>query len=530
MKKKPQVAKRIAAACVVATGIALLWALGINWLGMIKRTILPSGGGSYEGIQTTIDGTTVINTYTSGGGAELLIGRRTLDGKPWPLEYNQWLQNAYFPPLFDPPGIIETPLPWSGGYGRTAGATDGKLRPTAWYLVMENNQTGSVYAAGFDGVSKMPVGYMGQQGFRASKLPPAEEFVVPRTDENCFGWLTMGPYLEQRRLVDNNQIFGDVPARWTIYLLGIDRLWEIDLRQRSVKSYGKFDGAKSIGQMSLSRATFDRIPTLNEKERAEFALGPAESAKEKTTKEKEAEEAEKKSATAGLVGVRQRDQLIFFDMKQSKRVVFTLPEQLRKRGFSALLTNANQLMATTFEQYGEYWSGGPIHHLYWIDPQGRIEREMALNLTGWVPPTPQEKAWGLSEYMPESIVCLLGVVLGAPLYLVQVNFMPDFASAVAFVTVAAWMPLLVILLVSVVLVLLTVKLQRKYRRSATVAWSVFVFLVGVPGFIAYLVEHHRAKLEACSQCGEVVPRDREMCADCNTEFAPPARVGTEIFA
>jgi hypothetical protein len=95
---------------------------------------------------------------------------------------------------------------------------------------------------------------------------------------------------------------------------------------------------------------------------------------------------------------------------------------------------------------------------------------------------------------------------------------------------AACAPLIAVLVVAAVCSWVTMKLQRKYKRSATLAWSVFVFLLGVPGFFAYLVEHRRTKLEACSQCGEVVPRDRETCAACDAEFAPPARVGTEIFA
>jgi predicted amidophosphoribosyltransferase len=61
-------------------------------------------------------------------------------------------------------------------------------------------------------------------------------------------------------------------------------------------------------------------------------------------------------------------------------------------------------------------------------------------------------------------------------------------------------------------------------------WVTFVLLLGLPGFLAYLIEHRRAKLETCSECGKVVPRDREACAACDAEFAAPARVGTEIFA
>jgi hypothetical protein len=122
------------------------------------------------------------------------------------------------------------------------------------------------------------------------------------------------------------------------------------------------------------------------------------------------------------------------------------------------------------------------------------------------------------------------MALGAPLYLVQVNFLDNLGSAVAYVVNVAWQPLILVFVVAAVVTWLALRLQRKYRRRGTVLWAVFVFLFGLPGFLAYLVEHRRVKLEACSHCGEIVPRDRETCAACNVEFAPPARIGTEIFA
>jgi hypothetical protein len=90
--------------------------------------------------------------------------------------------------------------------------------------------------------------------------------------------------------------------------------------------------------------------------------------------------------------------------------------------------------------------------------------------------------------------------------------------------------MLAVLLAGLAFALLTLRQQQKYRRPGSVVWAVFVFLFGVAGYAAYFIEHRLAKLEACPQCGEIVPRDREVCADCNTEFALPARIRTEIFA
>jgi hypothetical protein len=147
-----------------------------------------------------------------------------------------------------------------------------------------------------------------------------------------------------------------------------------------------------------------------------------------------------------------------------------------------------------------------------------------------VPEPPQRKAWRAAGVAPVSVVWLVGIPIGGPLYVLQKNYAGDYRSALALVAQFAWLPLVVVLAMGVALAWLTLRLQRKYRRPATAVWTVFIFLLGVPGFVAYWLEHRRPKLEACPECDQVVPRDRAACAACNEPFPPPAPVGTEIFA
>jgi hypothetical protein len=207
-----------------------------------------------------------------------------------------------------------------------------------------------------------------------------------------------------------------------------------------------------------------------------------------------------------------------------------LPEKLRDRRFSAVLIGPDQLLIDAHEQRDEYWTGGPIIRVYWINRAGEIQREQEVLMAGWRPPTPRTRAWGASALVPVPIVWLIGLVLGAPLYLVQINFSENFGVGFAYVVGVAWLPLILVLILALVATWLTLRLQTKYSRRGTAAWAAFVFLFGLAGFLAYLIEQRRAKLEACGQCGEIVPRDREACAACDVEFVPPARVGTEIFA
>jgi hypothetical protein len=274
-----------------------------------------------------------------------------------------------------------------------------------------------------------------------------------------------------------------------------------------------------MGALRVNREVFDKLPTPLPDERTA-----------KVKKDWQRRDEGERYRYAGLTGVRQRDRLVLFDLYAGKKESFLLPQQLRDRRFSAFLVGPDQMLIDAHEQRDEYWSGGPIVRLLWINRKGEIQREKELKLAGWRPTAPRATAWWASALVPVSLVWILGIVVGAPLYLLQTNYLADFASCVSFVAGIAWTPLILVLLVAAVLTWFTWRLQRKYRRDGNASWAVFVFLFGVAGFLAYLAEHRRAKLEACRQCGEIVPRDREACAACATEFRPSPRVGTEIFA
>ena len=131
--------------------------------------------------------------------------------------------------------------------------------------------------------------------------------------------------------------------------------------------------------------------------------------------------------------------------------------------------------------------------------------------------------------MPIPIGFILGVFLGS-ITLLQSGQATTYLEAVASTLDIGWLGLIAIPLVGAALAWWTYRLQRKYHRPATGIWCAFVLLLGLPGFLAYLIEHRRPKLESCGECGTIVPRDREACAACKTEFAPPSRLGTEVFA
>jgi hypothetical protein len=75
-------------------------------------------------------------------------------------------------------------------------------------------------------------------------------------------------------------------------------------------------------------------------------------------------------------------------------------------------------------------------------------------------------------------------------------------------------------------------LTRRYNFStkASVGWTLFVFLLGIPGLLALLCVQEWPLREICPHCQKLRTVDRESCEHCEAPFSPPEKNGTEIFA
>lgn len=522
--RKRSLASRIAAACVVAVGVATVWFVLFMWVGSLVKNLFFHRTNQNEALMVDHDGTPVIETRTD----FLLTNRRTLDGKPYPVDTQEWLTGAYLPQPYEPPGILETPLSWNMWPGRTAGQSDGKQSPTGWYLVRDNAQTGAVYLAGFDARTQQCVGHIGRNGFEATKPTESAEFMVPKTrPADGLQSVAEGYRLEPRSLATNQEIFNDISLYWTITLLETDRISNIDLRQRDVRTYAKLQDAASMGGIEVAKAIYDQMSVdANNFE----PLTATEKENIKKADERIANREGPPEKFVGLTAVREGDRIDMMEFFRHKWKEFLLPEPLRDRAFTAYFVGADELMLWVWGRFDENWSGGPISRLVWINSQGQIQREEEVRLAGEVSLSLASFAWYSSMYVPMPIVWVPGFFGGAPAFMLQSNLQRDFASAFNYVTARAWPPLVVVVLVGLACAGIVVRLQRKYRRPNSVAWSAFAFVFGPAGLFAYMIEHRRANLEVCAKCGELVPRDRDACAACDTEFSPPARIGTEIFA
>jgi hypothetical protein len=72
--------------------------------------------------------------------------------------------------------------------------------------------------------------------------------------------------------------------------------------------------------------------------------------------------------------------------------------------------------------------------------------------------------------------------------------------------------------------------QRRYAKHGAISWAIFVFAMGLPGLIGYLLYRRWPVTEKCQHCGHITPRDRDACLNCGAEFPLPPLKGIEIFA
>ena len=74
-------------------------------------------------------------------------------------------------------------------------------------------------------------------------------------------------------------------------------------------------------------------------------------------------------------------------------------------------------------------------------------------------------------------------------------------------------------------------LARRYSLSvgAQAGWAAFHLVTGVPGLLTFFCVREWPARERCPQCGKQRVVDRENCEHCGAAWAPPERLGIELF-
>ncbi|MFV2068395.1 MAG: hypothetical protein ACC645_15605 [Pirellulales bacterium] len=499
----------VVASLIVATGLAVVWALLSVWGATLATQAFLSHTDLQERIQIAAEGTPVV--ITQAGANNLDLGRRTLGGKQWPVVYEKWLAGARLVEPAMPPGLVQVPLPWRG---RVAGGSDGKHPPTAWYLLCNAEPEGKVYLAGFDAVSNLPAGYIGRQGFRSTIPPPDQQFSLPKNSRYYLSSVCKSPqFLQSWGIVQswNHKLDEESqPPAWLVFLIGEDRLVEIDLRKRTVRTALEIPGVQTITSIGWWKP--------KSKESSDTVLAP-------TTSDNAPADLE----LINRYALRTGDRVVVYDPASGDHQAYVIPEELRRSTFSAFRLGPDRLL---YQVGRGFWSGGTIVDLLWSDADGRVEEEQRIELASSVPMPQKQMARSAAAVVPVPLVWLTGMTLFYPATKLQQHHADDYGYTDALLQAMeiGWQPLIVVLVIGLIVAGLALRLHRKYYRPRPGVWWLFVFLLGPAGLLAYWLEHRRAVLEPCAACGHTVPRDRDGCAACGETFAPPAPVGTEVFA
>ena len=473
---------------MLAVGVLLIWAAvcAVSW--SVATSFRPDR--DYGGIVVRADGTPLRYTQTRD---EVIY--HTLDGERLVEPSLRSLQGAS---LLGPnsQNRSQQQLDWRR---RIHARGEGRQPATYWYLIDNGLLDGRVYLVGFDSASKRCVGYLGNRGFRADPVPEAEQFRVNgrRATQGGAWWDTDYSYdfgREPRRSARYDRSFPGLVAQTKIYLAGEDRLFEIDVRERTVRVLCEVSGVLSVGVVDQSAA------------------------------EDEFRDRDKIQRQWQYLAVRFPDRVWLVHPESGAHRAFLLPEGLRTRWMAVYAVGEGLLLHTG--DGAEYLY--PERRLTWLDADGQVirEQEVTISSVRWTP----FRAWQAAATVPAPANVELAIHVAEPFDRVERRSATTFAQGWRQSLAANWPLELLNLVSAVALAWWCQRRHRQYGLPDAKGWFLFVFLLGLAGVVGYLLHRRWAVREACPACQQLAPRNRATCLACGTTFPRPAFNGSEVFA
>jgi hypothetical protein len=346
-----------------------------------------------------------------------------------------------------------------------------------------------VYGVGYNAITKRIVGYFGRQGF-SDVQPPRDEWFEVAGEQGLSEATPSVVYYEP-----------NVPQS-ALILLAEGKLWSFNTQTREVKTLLDAPRATTIGQVWRA---LDKLPP---KQPGVMPL-PAQ------------------YLTRQKLVLRSADDCLLVDPETGDKITFILPASLRKVGFAGYeLADGNLLLISwpgTIEKLGQ--------RLVWLAPDGTVVRERSVQLAQLARSADGYAAIGwlavVAAPLPPAHAAF---TLLAPVQMLESGATDTYAAGLTRMLRETWPSTLAAFAIAGVAATLAYRRQRRYGLSHAVAWAVFVFVFGIPGWIAYRFHGTWPVLEDCPACGEPAPRDRETCLDCGAAFPPPPLKGIEVFA
>lgn len=462
-------------ATILTVGVVTIWGM-VCTIGTIVYSTFASSSVPVDQLVFTIEGEPLLQTWNRGYDS---ASYRKLDGTPIEDPDSVHLSETSYSEL--PPGDRSS-WPGTDWAWRIVGFRQSRPTPVYWYLI-QRGPDGPVYFAGYQAQSKQLIGYLGRGGFVRNVPPLDDQFVMPR------GLFQNGMYAPARRGTPGAVPLYEVPES-ALFLAAGESLYKIDFGRQSVEPISMPDKVIAVGTYLEAKAVPDeRVATYEQR----------------------------------LV-VRMPDELQVMTLEGKPLRTVPLDRPMRDKYLSLTGTITDQVILETRGR--DYWS---VREFYWIGPDGDVTRHEAPKL--YQRPSQDDPAamWGMTCILPTPLVLTTFAMLGAALGRGP-GGPSDFATAIAEIAAAGWLPFLLLLGVSLGLAVACYRRHRQIAPSEAVVWAAFVFLLGPPGWIGYWTHRRWPARARCEHCGAVVPRDRDACPACTAEFAAPALTGIEMFA
>jgi hypothetical protein len=477
-------------ATVLAVGFMAVCIALDSWIISVYREDAQGVG---ENLGFLPDGAPVVASHPHGSGGAAHF--RDLQGNPMTLSRDDLGMVSHGDLLpANPPHALDD-LAWDD---RFRPLVDARMPATNWFFLSDGRREGTGYLVGYDSISKACIGYLGTAGFRSESLPAEELFP--------FGGPVTSPF-NSRLIVEGgrghaNVVFlagrggtGRAPQgylnSWDVYIFGRDgKIYHADLQARTV-------------HVILEDPLLRSVVTSAQKESAD------------------------RGALIRLAA-RTEDAILVMNVNGKPLARYPIPEALRNLDLTFTESTSGEAIL--------YWSSPQDslgsekdYRIFWVKPDGEF-REAAATLAHLGELRAMRVYGGVT--MPSPLGLVASYVRGRYSELLN-NGLSRLPAEALQRALREYGPALAIAeTIAFGLAILCFRRQVRYgtRRTERIVWPLFVLIFGLPGWIGYRFGRSWPVLEACPDCGAVVPRNRENCFCCTNDFPRPALKGTEVFA
>lgn len=483
MPRTPSLTKTLLLAAIIALGVGTAWCSVAGWtIGMIAAAL--SSRGDYEQLLVSSAGEPLIShTSRDRGAAERVL---TLTGQEVKVDR----QDLLYPNYLQHPDqrVGWSKADWSY---RLTSANDGGTPEIYWYLIHDGRPRGRAYGVGYHSKTKMIVGYFGREGF-ATTLPPADQWFE----------VTGADALVGATPVTNSYQPGYGRASDAlIALLANDKLWVIDVAKHGIKPVLDCPAAQQIGSVW-------RLP------------------KEPAKRDPDAYNQGAQLNTPTDAFIRQPDSVVVVDYRSGKHTTFPIPPDARHAMHAGFHLGDGNLLLFVWDL--DEWKRG--QDLLWLSPSGEVLRREHVELTGhYAEESEAAIGWAAAAVAPAPLASAV-VTFGMPLLWSLRSDEHTYVKAFAKFATALWPSVLAVLVGGALCGTAAYRRQRRFGLPHATAWAIFVFIGGLPAWLAYRFHRQWPVLEECPTCHQPAPRNRASCLDCGNSFPPPAQKGIEVFA